>query len=480
MRAVDPPTAVDLDELEALKSRILYFERLASHFFSFMWLACLLLLAATVAIVVDALLADFKRGALTSDTIYQSASLVLLTAVFLAGVLAATLAYARSVNSAQSRSVRTARKLAALAVLLIVLVFGYLIDWDGAQAALFWRQFRAFFMAPVAHSTAVAEIVLLVGATLVPQYYYHVSHHTLMRLTGEQAFVLRENPDQAFATRLFRTAVGIPRIVDYMPTRRGRATLLFMLANACYALSTAFFMVGTIILLVHLVTVQESCNGGADARCVAESGVLFLSWSVLSCLAAFVVAPLIGARIIAAARALFTHKGFGATTTQEIAEAAGVASGTVFTYANTKDDLLILVFHNEMMDVVEKAFRASRLRTGLLEQSLAFFQTLVAYHLRDPALAHALMRQLGYVASADQRALVSELMVSLLGRLGELVEAAKAKGEVAAGAPLRASARSLFAIYYYHLGAMLSGYLDRTQFDRVLRTDLGLLLTGLD
>ena len=38
---------------------------------------------------------------------------------------------------------------------------------------------------------------------------------------------------------------------------------------------------------------------------------------------------------------------------------------------------------------------------------------------------------------------------------------------------------ALFAIYYFHLGGLLSGYLDRAQFDRALRTDLGLLLTGL-
>src|SRR5665213_4126404 len=65
-------------------------------------------------------------------------------------------------------------------------------------------------------------------------------------------------------------------------------------------------------------------------------------------------------RIIAAARALFTHKGFDATTSQEIADAAGVGSGTVFTYARTKEDLLILVFHDEMMDVVERAYAATR------------------------------------------------------------------------------------------------------------------------
>lgn len=184
-------------------------------------------------------------------------------------------------------------------------------------------------------------------------------------------------------------------------------------------------------------------------------------------------------RIIAAARALFTHKGFEATTSQEIADAAGVASGTVFTYAKTKDDLLILVFHDEMMEVAERAYVAARATDGLLDQAVAFFETMVAYHERDLPLAHALMRQLGYVGSTEQRSLVSELMTSVLGRLALLVQAAKTDGKVDATSALIPSARSLFAIYYFHLGGLLSGYLDRAQFDRALRTDLGLLLRGL-
>ncbi|MFI4976621.1 MAG: TetR/AcrR family transcriptional regulator [Caulobacterales bacterium] len=184
-------------------------------------------------------------------------------------------------------------------------------------------------------------------------------------------------------------------------------------------------------------------------------------------------------RIIAAARALFTRKGFDATTSQEIAEAAGVAAGTVFTYARTKDDLLILVFHDEMLEVVERAYEAAGRREGLLGQTIVFFETFVAYHERDVPLAHALLRQLGYVASAEQRATVSDLMTVLLRRLAQLVEAAKQRGEVAATSPLLASARALFAIYYFHLGGLLNGYMDRAQFDRTLRTDLELLLTGL-
>ncbi len=184
-------------------------------------------------------------------------------------------------------------------------------------------------------------------------------------------------------------------------------------------------------------------------------------------------------RIIAAARALFTHKGFDATTTQEIADAAGVAAGTVFIYAKTKEDLLILVFHDEMLEVAEDAYKAARKRPDLLDQVIVFFETMVAYHARDLPLARALMRQLGYVSGDDQRTLVRELMRSVYGKLALLVEDAKGRGEVATASPLLASARSLFAIYYLHLGAMLNGYVDREQFDRDLRTELGLLMRGL-
>ncbi len=184
------------------------------------------------------------------------------------------------------------------------------------------------------------------------------------------------------------------------------------------------------------------------------------------------------ARIIAAARALFTHKGFDAATLKEIAEAAQVAAGTVFTYAKTKEDLLILVFHDEMLEVAERAYEAACRSEGLLERVIVFFETLLAYHERDMQLAHSLMRELAF-CNAEQRSTISDLMESLLRRLVQLVDVAKTKGEVALASPLHSSARTLFAIYYFHLGGLINGYIDRAQFDTALRTDLGLLLTGL-
>lgn len=49
------------------------------------------------------------------------------------------------------------------------------------------------------------------------------------------------------------------------------------------------------------------------------------------------------ARILAAARALFEERGFQRTSMSEVARAADVAEGTVFQYAATKTDLLMMV-----------------------------------------------------------------------------------------------------------------------------------------
>ncbi len=184
-------------------------------------------------------------------------------------------------------------------------------------------------------------------------------------------------------------------------------------------------------------------------------------------------------RIIAAARALFAHKGFEGTTTQEIAEAAGVAAGTLFLYAKTKDDLLILVFREEMIELVQRAYERARREAALIDQLVAFFETFVAYHERDLPLARALMRQLGYVASAEQRAEVNALMTPLLRRVAMLLEAAKGRGEAHRETPLNATAQAIFGVYYLNLIKLLSSYASRRQFDRDLKTQLQLVLRGL-
>ncbi len=184
-------------------------------------------------------------------------------------------------------------------------------------------------------------------------------------------------------------------------------------------------------------------------------------------------------RIIAAARALFAHKGFEATTTQQIAEAAEVAAGTLFLYARSKDDLLILVFREEMIELVERAYRLARREPALIEQLVTYFETFVAHHERDLPLARALMRQLAHVAGADERSEVNELMTNVLGRLSLIIESAKGRSQARFETPLTPAARAVFGVYYFNLLSLLNGYINREQFDRDLRGQLELVLRGL-
>lgn len=73
-------------------------------------------------------------------------------------------------------------------------------------------------------------------------------------------------------------------------------------------------------------------------------------------------------RIVGAARQLFRDRGFAETTTQQIAEAADIGTGTLFLYARSKEDLLVLVFSDEMLETARAAFANADPDAPLLDQ----------------------------------------------------------------------------------------------------------------
>ena len=82
-------------------------------------------------------------------------------------------------------------------------------------------------------------------------------------------------------------------------------------------------------------------------------------------------------RIVGAARGLFQAQGYRQTTIQQIASAADVATGTLFLYARTKEDLLIMVFISEMRDVVASSFLAVDRQAPMLDQVLELFRGII-------------------------------------------------------------------------------------------------------
>jgi AcrR family transcriptional regulator len=182
-------------------------------------------------------------------------------------------------------------------------------------------------------------------------------------------------------------------------------------------------------------------------------------------------------RIKRAARKLFGRKGFDATTTREIAAAADIGAGTLFLYAGTKEDLLVLLFREEIGRVVSDAFATMPARP-LLDQALHLFAAMIALHERDRGLARVFVRELPFVE--DRRHGVAEMMATMLAGIAGLIERAKSRGELLAEVPAPRLANNLFSLYFVQLQRWLGGDpITSRQRDEDLRAALKLQIDGL-
>ena len=184
-------------------------------------------------------------------------------------------------------------------------------------------------------------------------------------------------------------------------------------------------------------------------------------------------------RILAAARELFAAKGFSDTTTQEIAERADIGTGTLFLYAKSKEDLLIMVFKDEMIETSQTAFRKVSPDAPIADQLMQVFGAMVAYHSRDLPLARALIREITILANPDRREDVRSLMRIIYGGIGDIVASAHSPEKIRPGVDLLLVGEALFGIYYVGLIGWLNGQVTKQTFLKRLRTKLALSIDGL-
>ena len=100
------------------------------------------------------------------------------------------------------------------------------------------------------------------------------------------------------------------------------------------------------------------------------------------------------ARILAAARAVFSEHGYETATTREIAERADVGRGTVFLYAHDKRDLLLMIVNDDLDRLTEHP-HVFDLTTPLEDQLVAFFAPRYVFWGREPQLSRAALREIG-------------------------------------------------------------------------------------
>jgi AcrR family transcriptional regulator len=82
-------------------------------------------------------------------------------------------------------------------------------------------------------------------------------------------------------------------------------------------------------------------------------------------------------RIMTAASELFAEHGVDEVTTQQIADKADIGTGTLFLYAKTKGELLLLVQNAQYAAALEKGRATAETTPGVLEAVLAIVQPIV-------------------------------------------------------------------------------------------------------
>ncbi len=185
-------------------------------------------------------------------------------------------------------------------------------------------------------------------------------------------------------------------------------------------------------------------------------------------------------RIKEAASELFVRKGFDDTTTREIAVRAGVGLGTVFVYAATKRDLLFLLVNDDLHEVAEKAAASVDPDQPMLDNLLQVFGGHYRYFKRQPALSRLALREMSFYAIGPEAQKFLKTRERLIAVIGEIVDAAIVRQEIAPREESTLIASVIFAIYQTELRHWLSS--DDLNVARGLdhlRRRLLLLMNGL-
>lgn len=107
------------------------------------------------------------------------------------------------------------------------------------------------------------------------------------------------------------------------------------------------------------------------------------------------------ARIFSAASELFAKRGFEAVTTREIAERADVAAGTLFRYAATKSELLLMVYNDAAVVAFETGAKNAAHTTDPAERVFALVEPFITEGRQQHENAIVYQRELLFGSVTD-------------------------------------------------------------------------------
>jgi AcrR family transcriptional regulator len=161
-------------------------------------------------------------------------------------------------------------------------------------------------------------------------------------------------------------------------------------------------------------------------------------------------------RIKCAARALFIKNGYDEASTREIALRAGVALGTLFSYAANKRDLLFLVVNDELEDVAQLASASVRREASLPENLLVAFSHLYEFFGHEPRLSRLTLREMQFYDTGAQAKRFSKTRERMISLVTESVRIAQEKQEISRNDSPETIGLVIFSVYQMEIRRWLA------------------------
>ncbi|MBF6076193.1 TetR/AcrR family transcriptional regulator [Nocardia beijingensis] len=166
-------------------------------------------------------------------------------------------------------------------------------------------------------------------------------------------------------------------------------------------------------------------------------------------------------RIFEAASALFAERGFEGVTTQQISDRAEIAAGTLFRYAATKGELLLMVYNEDFRAALAEGGESARAEADTAAAVIAMLRPLLAAGERHPGNTVVYQRELLFGSPADRYrreglALVDRLETMMAERMAADARARGLESEKL-DEQARWAGRSLFAAVHLLLARPATG-----------------------
>ena len=184
-------------------------------------------------------------------------------------------------------------------------------------------------------------------------------------------------------------------------------------------------------------------------------------------------------RIREAAKRVILEKGFENATVREIAEVAGVAFGTIFLYASDKQDLLLMIFEEDLSRLREKALKRVRKDASFPDQLIAFLTPIYTFFLATPQLSRDMLREVQFSEGIVAKRIGRD-MAEFEHSIAEIVSLAQTRGILRGDVSSVFIAQLLFGLHRMQMRLCIATERpDKRACLKTLREQFELVLDGL-